>query len=140
MPAALATAGFFYPLVMTQLWVSWWTSGRPESEQGIFPLALLLGTATPLAQYAGAWSQWPVRVSSQHRRRWQFGIRQLLVATGWIAAMLSLLKVAGLLTSFHLTTLAAWFLFQLVTLQGTFLFCRWRARQRRSGEGGEMRG
>lgn len=121
-----ATLGYLLPLAYVEFMSQGMSLGREA-----FAFALLTSVATPLGQYAGAWSQWPLRERKPPDLKWQFGIRQLLVATGWIAGGLGAMKLLGMLTPLHLSLLGGWLLYQWGVARVVFFLCRRRAAKRR---------
>ena len=93
-----------------------------------YVLAILIGpgAATVFGQVGAAWISIGPRVSrtrpvasdsaEQDHQAVRFDIRQLMAATAWIAVILTLLKVSGLLTGTVLSIISAWLLFQAVSL------------------------
>lgn len=85
------------------------------------------GTAIPLCQLAGAWSQCPANVWRSVRRRWRFQIRHVLLATAGIGLALALMKLCGWLSLDMAVWLTAVAIYQWVTLRLVMWFFRWRS-------------
>lgn len=88
------------------------------------------GLATPLAQYVGAWSQWPRESQLVVLTRPRFGLYQILVATAWIALALTLLKLMGWLHVWARYYVGGWLVYQWLTLHLALGVCHWRHRRR----------
>ncbi len=87
------------------------------------------GIATPLAQYAGAWSQWPRRQKNEPPTKRQFGISQVLVLTAWVALSLTLLKLVDVLHPVSMMYLCGWIAYQWFTMGLVLRVCEWRSRR-----------
>lgn len=98
------------------------------------------GLATPIAQYVAAWSQWPRESHLVLFPRPRFGLYQILVATAWIAGLLTLLKLMGWLNLWARYYVGVWLVYQWLTLHLALGVCRWRHRRRFQGRGGDAEG
>lgn len=105
-------------------------------------MALLLffligpGIATPLFQFAGAWSTWPASGKLSPMPRWQFGTRQLLVATLWTALALTVARYAVEAALWTGGWTLLWLLYQSLTMWLVLGFLNWWYGRRGGFEGG----
>ncbi|WP_145250035.1 hypothetical protein [Aeoliella mucimassa] len=103
--------------------------------QGGWILRLLLGPAcaTLCCQIGAVWASLPAIASNredssnrtrrtsvpdqqQEQQTLRFEIRQLLIATAWVAALLGVLKAMNLLVPWFAAIVAGWLVYQAVTL------------------------
>ena len=98
------------------------------SYRGPTAYSLFIGPAlaTIVLQLGATWttvpneySEYGERLPMSHEPPWlRFDIRQILIATAWIAGILSLLKVTHILGPWSASIVATWFVYQAATLWG----------------------
>ena len=92
--------------------------------QWIVGVTLGPGLATVMGQIGATWttvpneySEYGERLPMSHEQPWlRFDIRQILIATAWVAGILSLLKVTHILGPWSASIVATWFVYQAITL------------------------
>ncbi len=87
----------------------------PFAGSGI-PSLLFLFVSTLLGQLGGGYGAWKTyhrpRNSSEQPLKVRFGIKQLLILTVWFSILMTILKLAGMITESYLTFFGSWFALQ----------------------------